>query len=253
MTTEVISGEPVVVVVDAMELRRALVSHFLKDWAAVQKLQLLSFTPKEACTALRGGSGWRMIIFNVGSYPIGKTLDDIRELRAQGQSASLVVLADEEVPEDVIATIQTGAVAYLSNRSPPDLALQALSLVLQGGTYYPRTTFSQAPFGDDKRAVELRCLDNDLLLEGGADNDKRSPSSELRSFSMAELSERQKAILEGLYRGEPDKTIGRSLNLPVSTVKVHVREIMRKLSVSNRTQAAVAAARMRAQAIGSRH
>jgi DNA-binding CsgD family transcriptional regulator len=52
------------------------------------------------------------------------------------------------------------------------------------------------------------------------------------------------AILERLCRGEPNKTIGRALDLPESTVKVHVREIMRKLSVSNRTQVAVVVSKM---------
>jgi DNA-binding NarL/FixJ family response regulator len=59
------------------------------------------------------------------------------------------------------------------------------------------------------------------------------------------LSQRQHAILERLCRGESNKVIGRTLNLPESTVKVHVRELMRKLSVDNRTQVAIVAARLR--------
>jgi DNA-binding CsgD family transcriptional regulator len=61
---------------------------------------------------------------------------------------------------------------------------------------------------------------------------------------LLDLSDRQIAILAGICRGEPNKIIGRTLNLPESTVKVHVREIMRKLAVSNRTQVAIAFARM---------
>jgi DNA-binding CsgD family transcriptional regulator len=52
------------------------------------------------------------------------------------------------------------------------------------------------------------------------------------------------AVLRGLCRGEPNKIIARALNLPESTVKVHVREIMRKHAVSNRTQIAVVVSRM---------
>jgi DNA-binding CsgD family transcriptional regulator len=61
---------------------------------------------------------------------------------------------------------------------------------------------------------------------------------------LLDLSNRQMAILAGICRGEPNKIIGRTLNLPESTVKVHVREIMRKLAVSNRTQVAIAFARL---------
>jgi DNA-binding CsgD family transcriptional regulator len=68
---------------------------------------------------------------------------------------------------------------------------------------------------------------------------------------LCSLSDRQKKILEGLCRGEPNKIIGRALDLPESTVKVHVREIMRKLAVSNRTQVAIAVARMSSQSMTS--
>jgi DNA-binding CsgD family transcriptional regulator len=61
--------------------------------------------------------------------------------------------------------------------------------------------------------------------------------------NLATLTDRQRAILDGLCRGEPNKIIGRRLDLPESTVKVHVREIMRKFAVSNRTQVALAVSR----------
>jgi DNA-binding NarL/FixJ family response regulator len=59
------------------------------------------------------------------------------------------------------------------------------------------------------------------------------------------LSLRQQAILIHLCRGETNKQIGRLLELPESTIKVHVREIMHKLVVKNRTQVAIVAASMR--------
>jgi DNA-binding NarL/FixJ family response regulator len=62
---------------------------------------------------------------------------------------------------------------------------------------------------------------------------------------LPKFSARQKAILEHICRGESNKHIGRHLELPESTIKVHVRELMHKLSASNRTQVAIIAARMR--------
>lgn len=55
------------------------------------------------------------------------------------------------------------------------------------------------------------------------------------------LTERQQAVLACLCRGDPNKVIGRALGMTETTVKVHVREIMRKLRVVNRTQVAIAA------------
>ena len=57
-----------------------------------------------------------------------------------------------------------------------------------------------------------------------------------------EFTERQYAVLVCLCQGDPNKVIGRKLGMTETTVKVHVREIMRKLGVSNRTQVAIAAA-----------
>jgi DNA-binding NarL/FixJ family response regulator len=57
-----------------------------------------------------------------------------------------------------------------------------------------------------------------------------------------DLTVRQKAVLEPLSRGESNKAIARRLGLREGTVKVHVRQIMRKFGVSNRTQVAIVCA-----------
>ena len=56
------------------------------------------------------------------------------------------------------------------------------------------------------------------------------------------LTERQKSVLERLGRGDSNKAIARLLGIREGTVKVHVRQIMRKLGVVNRTQVAIACA-----------
>lgn len=55
------------------------------------------------------------------------------------------------------------------------------------------------------------------------------------------LTHREAQVLEGLRRGGSNKSIARELGLSENTVKVHVRQIIRKLKVENRTQAAVTA------------
>lgn len=56
---------------------------------------------------------------------------------------------------------------------------------------------------------------------------------------MANLSEREIGILECLVNGDANKMISRRLNIAEPTVKVHVKSILRKLQLSNRTQAAI--------------
>lgn len=53
------------------------------------------------------------------------------------------------------------------------------------------------------------------------------------------LSVRELEILEGLKLGKPNKVIARTLNITESTVKVHVKSLLKKIRVNNRTQAAM--------------
>ena len=53
------------------------------------------------------------------------------------------------------------------------------------------------------------------------------------------LSQRENEILHHLKNGSPNKAIARQLDLAEATVKVHVKSLLRKIEVGNRTQAAV--------------
>ena len=245
----------IVGVIDLMEFRRALVVRFLNEWSLAENVELLSFVPESAHRALRAGVDFKMIIFNVGSSSCSSAqmLSEINVLRVLAPSARLVVIADDEAPQDVVAAMQAGAEGYLSNHFAPDLVLRALSFVLKGDTYVPRSAVAHLPF-----SLEAR-LKSDCEVPGGSVDDEGAGGSlpilgndtSVPSALQLDLSERQQAILEGLCRGEPNKAIGRALNLPESTVKVHVREIMRKLAVSNRTQVAVTVSRMGGKPISS--
>ncbi len=70
------------------------------------------------------------------------------------------------------------------------------------------------------------------MLEALGDRPERKPGLE-RFFT-----ERQLAVARALQRGDANKIIAYDLGLCESTVKVHIRNIMRKLKATNRTQAA---------------
>jgi DNA-binding CsgD family transcriptional regulator len=160
---------------------------------------------------------------------------------------------------------------------PPDLALQALSFVLHGGTYFPPTAILASQTFSTPTPIEYRQPDlpQEQLLPGpeqqtqapplGPEDGPYEPQASLfddkavnvqreHGFNggfnggfnaarhPAEFTERQYAVLVCLCQGDPNKVIGRKLGMTETTVKVHVREIMRKLGVSNRTQVAIAAA-----------
>ena len=259
-----------VFIVDAMAFRRARVESFLSPWAANEKVELISLDPDEAHARLVERNECDMLIYSVGTPSAHEIFGEIQVLQTLRRQAALAIVSDDENPATVIAAMRSGAQGYFSNSMPPDLALQALSFVLHGGTYFPPTALmaSHALGGFPTESRQHDLTQEQPLLDAeqqnqvpplGSDDDiyERPPSTlfggkptglQLGHGSNGvrpapEFTERQYAVLTCLCLGDPNKVIGRKLGMTETTVKVHVREIMRKLGVCNRTQVAIAAAR----------
>src|SRR4029077_3828626 len=118
---------------------------------------------------------------------------------------------------------------------------QALSFIFKGGSYFPATVpprrrspvHLNGTMEFTSPAVACTTLDiGDAVVESVADT----------GATNINLTERQKSVLARLGRGDSNKAIARVLGIREGTVKVHVRQIMRKLGVTNRTQVAIACA-----------
>lgn len=107
---------------------------------------------------------------------------------------------------------------YIPTSSSMEVAAAVLRLVAAGGTYVPHAL-------DEKPSP---------VLTGKT---LRTP----KAASIAELTPRECGVLELLECGMPNKIIAYRLSLSQSTVKAHVHNIILKLKVHNRTEAAVAA------------
>ena len=245
------------IVVDALEFRRACITSLLSNWAATEEITLLPLSPEEAHQKLRTNGECRVVVLNIGAAALSHSdvLSEIKVLRALAPATALVVIADREDADDVLAAMQAGAQAYVSNLLTPDLVFRALSFVLHGGTYFPRSIVDKGSFPSEPEVEATPVQREEASQQAGLsrlDSAGRAIAAmaddcETQSSRLLDLSDRQMAILAGICRGEPNKIIGRTLNLPESTVKVHVREIMRKLAVSNRTQIAITLAGMTQQ------
>ncbi len=112
--------------------------------------------------------------------------------------------------------IRHGAKAYIPYATGFDLALEAVRFVLSGGTYVP-----------------VECL----LVERHAGDAApgRTP------IGAAGITEREHAVVRAIQQGKSNKVIAYELNLCESTVKVHVRRIMKKMKAKNRTEVAIRA------------
>jgi len=227
-TTSVVSDqEPRILIIDSMPLRRTAMQSFLQLWADGSGLSLLPVDPAEPDACAVQVSECHMAIVNLG----GAAFDDvdshrfIEQLHASAVRMPIVVLVDRNDPNDIISAFRSGVRGFIPTNTDPPVVLQALTFILSGGHFYPPAVLlhassakSSGPHGQERRSM----LDPD----GGAGG----------------LTARQQQVLELLKLGESNKVIARHLNMREATVKVHVRQIMRKLGVSNRTQAALVGA-----------
>jgi two-component system nitrate/nitrite response regulator NarL len=106
---------------------------------------------------------------------------------------------------------------------------------------------------DERQAEQLQLkelsIEDSSLISNGADPRdnlalrltpvRSSDRASVQSPEIPLLSGREEAILDGLVRGLSNKQIARECSITEATVKVHMKSILRKIRVSNRTQAAI--------------
>lgn len=204
-----------VVVVDAYALRRAGLAALIEPWATTAGLLIVSVSPNELNRQLVDGIDPVFVIFSVGGASLNaESLSHWAvEIARLLPSVPCLVLSDRAEPEEAVLAARLGEQAFMTTNVEPSVALQAFAFVLGGGTFFPREALLQ---GQRPEPVAVGTGD--------------------------ELTPRQAQVLARLRLGKSNKLIARELDVQESTVKVHVREIMRKLGARNRTEAVSLAA-----------
>ncbi len=145
-------------------------------------------------------------------------------LRSRNGELPIMVTVDgNELATAEVLIARLGLQGYLPLSSSVDVAAAAIRLIVAGGAYFPRIRSSA---GDAAAPI---------LLD-------RAPAA--AEPDIAIFTPRERAVLELLGRGLPNKLIAYELNMSLGTVKVHVHNIISKFKVRNRTGAAVAARTM---------
>ncbi|MGC2200825.1 MAG: response regulator transcription factor [Stellaceae bacterium] len=143
---------------------------------------------------------------------VKSTLDLIRHDLAD---AAVVLLSDRDSADQVANALALGVRGYITTSMEAEVAFAALRLIHAGGTFVPAHALSAATANPTNGS---NCGQNALVP--GLD-----------------LTAREFSVIGLLCEGKPNKVIATALELQESTVKVHVRNIMRKLHVTNRTHA----------------
>ncbi len=136
-------------------------------------------------------------------------LDTLKALRADGCEARIVILTVSDSPADIDAIVRSGADGYLLKDTEPDELVELLT---------------QAHEGDKTYSWEVA----KYLRERGDKEDV-----------FAALTERESQILKEVARGFRNKQIADRLFISESTVKVHMKSLLKKLRVPSRTAATI--------------
>ena len=142
------------------------------------------------------------------------------------EDTPLIILADREEAGAALDAFRLGVRGYIPTTVGLSVALEAIRLVGAGGTFIP-TTFLQRIMQDETTAPEPPNGPERAISEQAVRGDDRKNG----------LTPRQIAVLKCMREGKANKIIAHELGMCESTVKVHVRNILKKLGATNRTQA----------------
>ena len=156
-----------------------------------------------------------VVMINLGGQSLAsQTVQaSLRALVAEAGGTPVIVLAASEALRDMITALDCGARGYVPTSVGVDVILDAARLTSAGGIFLP--------------ASSLPALREMLPA------DEEQPTGVEQYFTS-----RQAAVANALRHGKANKTIAYELNMCESTVKVHIRTIMKRLRASNRTEAA---------------
>lgn len=168
-------------------------------------------TQGDVLAAVRDGGPFDLVLLDL-HLPGATGLSCLAGIREIAPSVPVVVVSAVDDPRIMQEVVIGGANAYVPKSAPRQILINALKVIVAGGSYIPPEVVA---------AIHAA-----------------------RSNPPGELTLRQKRVLELLATGQSNKSIARTLSISEITVKAHVSAILRKLGVDNRSQAALAGRRL---------
>jgi len=137
-------------------------------------------------------------------------LETLKAIKTTKLDSRVVILTVSDNEKDVVATLRAGADGYLLKDMEPEDMLERLHQVVNG-------------------KIILSDKVSELVVRGLHEESRETVN----------LTGREKEILDLIAKGMSNKLIARELDIVESTVKVHVKHLLRKLKLRNRLEAAI--------------
>jgi len=154
-------------------------------------------------------------LLNIGNRKINtdEALEELREIVESFGPTPVVVLADNDDLSHILQVLDCGTRGYIPTSLGIRICVEAIRLASVGGTFVPVSS---------------------VLAMRQYIKPKREAAEPMAGM----FTERQAQVVQALRLGKANKIIAYELNLRESTVKVHIRNIMKKIKATNRTEVA---------------
>lgn len=217
----------IIALIDPRPLTRFATSEMLAT--ALPHYEIMAAATCDELLAIQEGSANRprLVIVDVRCSGLADAAarHSLQLLQQQLPEAPVIALSDRDDANGVLEALALGLRGYIPTATDPEVAFAAVELVYAGGTFIPPNALSACPARSEDDAEDNSANGHDAV-------------------HALDLTTRELSVLHLLREGRPNKLIARQLRMQESTVKVHVRSIMRKLKATNRTQAAFLADRI---------
>jgi two-component system, NarL family, nitrate/nitrite response regulator NarL len=202
--------------------------------------RILAKSPFEPACATSGiadvpttiaGAGEQVLVL-IGVREENGLAEDLSAVKASFPDAHVVVVGDVNHLDLVTAALELGATSFVDENVATPSLIKELELVAQGepviSVLIVKRVLGKCSSPPSEQAVTIRAVD-----------EQPPPETQGQTEQKSQLSGREAAILSGLVQGASNKMIACQLKITEATVKVHVKAILRKIRVRNRTQAAI--------------
>lgn len=164
-----------------------------------------------------------LVLLNIKSTPVDDkiVLAQLAEIHLHCGRAPVIVITDLDDGELAAEAFRHNVRGYIPTSMGGDFVLAAIDLALAGGAALPQALLA--------RCIGISAVEQQLA----------ACNEPAECDDCPYLTSRETDVLAQLRKGKPNKIIAYELNISEGTVKVHVRNIMKKMRATNRTQVAV--------------
>jgi DNA-binding NarL/FixJ family response regulator len=205
------SAAETIILIEGRALVRQCFADSLKSASGYNVLAFLSVDEcLQSAEAMKGS----LVVICTGEGMKDAEVNRQLSLLAKGaEHLPLVLISDDEDPNQIVKALEAGCRGFIPTSVPLAVAVEAMRFVKAGGTFVPASSILASRHGSEDVAASTP-VGNGMFTS------------------------RQAAVVDSLLKGKANKIIAYELNMCESTVKVHVRSIMKKLKARNRTEVA---------------